>query len=119
MRKFEIKKDYHPNGKIWYETPYVNGLRHGIEKTYRYSGKIWYETSYINGRKQGVHKSYYSTGDLSRISFYKNFQKHSIHFELDRFIKYSTVVYSTPFGKLFYILNLKHRMKHGIQIDFI
>jgi antitoxin component YwqK of YwqJK toxin-antitoxin module len=39
------------NGKLFSETPYVNGIINGLEKEYDYHGKIEFETTYTNGKR--------------------------------------------------------------------
>jgi antitoxin component YwqK of YwqJK toxin-antitoxin module len=58
----EIKKYDYYSGKMLEETPIVNigsedGKIHGMEKFYYESGEIEYETPYINGKKHGLEKN--------------------------------------------------------------
>ena len=38
--KVEVRKVYYRSGALWRETPYVNGVKRGIEK--------WYEIATLN-----------------------------------------------------------------------
>jgi len=46
--KKEIQKGYYYNGKIMYESPYVNGNRHGLVKWWHENGQLGYELSLKN-----------------------------------------------------------------------
>ena len=39
---------YHKNGKVKSETPYVFGLKHGVEKIYDKNGSLKEKTEYAN-----------------------------------------------------------------------
>jgi len=52
--KEEIDRDWHYNGKMWYEDPYINGKLHGLAKIWYDNGKIWYEIPYKNGLQCGA-----------------------------------------------------------------
>jgi antitoxin component YwqK of YwqJK toxin-antitoxin module len=50
----EINKSYYYNGNLWYETPFKNGVRHGIRKSYRLNGNLLSETSFKNNQLHGI-----------------------------------------------------------------
>ena len=54
----EIRKSYYESGALQYETPYVNGEKHGIAKWYYRSGALLWVTPYVNGKVQGIVKNY-------------------------------------------------------------
>lgn len=56
---------------MW-ETPYVNGKRHGVSKCFYKSGDLETESTYVNGKKHGVDKCYSESGNLWRTTEYKN-----------------------------------------------
>ena len=60
-----IRKTFDVNGALLEESPYVNGLLHGIQKSFYESGELKSETPYAEGLKQGINKRYYIDGTLS------------------------------------------------------
>ena len=58
IAKVVVKKRYYKSGALLRETPYVNGIRHGIAKGYYESGSLWYETPYVLGNIHGIVKNY-------------------------------------------------------------
>ena len=60
----EIRKEYYESGDLERETPYVNGVKHGVLKAYYESGALWYEAPYVNGKEHGVEKYYAESGAL-------------------------------------------------------
>ena len=69
-----VEREYHSNGngKIYWETPFKNGGREGIEKWYYESGELRAEIPYKNGEREGIGKEYYENGNLKREEPYKN-----------------------------------------------
>ena len=69
-----VEREYHSNGngKIYWETPFKNGGREGIEKWYYESGELRAETPYKNGKKEGIEKWYYENGNLEGEAPFKN-----------------------------------------------
>jgi antitoxin component YwqK of YwqJK toxin-antitoxin module len=65
-----INQLYDDNGKVFHETPYVNGKKNGIDKGYKKSGQLSSEALYLNGKIQGDRKfyayEYYESGTLWR-----------------------------------------------------
>ena len=49
----EIKKEYHDNGKLKSETPYVNGVINGVKKTYHETGILESGIPYKDGKISG------------------------------------------------------------------
>jgi len=74
----EVRKVYYKSGALWWETPYVNGKRHGVTKDYYESGVLWYETPYVNGKEHGIEKRYYESGALWIETPYVNGKIHGI-----------------------------------------
>ena len=71
-KKHGIAKRYYENGNLEYETPYKNGKKHGIEKWYYENGNLWYETPYENDKRHGIAKAYYENGSLQAQVTYEN-----------------------------------------------
>ena len=65
-------KEYRGWEILWYETPYKNGKKDGVEKRYDSDGTLLYEIPYKNGKKDGVEKWYYSNGTLRKETPYKD-----------------------------------------------
>ena len=61
-----VEREYHSNGngKIYWETPFKNGGREGIEKWYYENGNLWREIPYKNNKAEGIEKWYYENGKL-------------------------------------------------------
>jgi antitoxin component YwqK of YwqJK toxin-antitoxin module len=47
-------KSYYPNGNVWSEGEFKDGLDHGIRKAYYENGQKRFEGKYENGRKRGM-----------------------------------------------------------------
>ena len=48
----EVKRNYHPSGALWIETPFVNGYRHGLERGYdKEKMNIWRLKLYDNDQE--------------------------------------------------------------------
>lgn len=47
-----IKKEYHKDGTLWYETPYVDDKQQGIEKHYHKDGTPDREAPYVDGKRK-------------------------------------------------------------------
>jgi uncharacterized protein len=60
-----IYKLFHPNGKLYYEQPVVNGVFEGMQKSYYPNGTIMNEVMYKNDQKEGTAKYYHTNGKLS------------------------------------------------------
>ena len=84
--KIKIKKDYHPNGKIWHELRYVNGKENGIQKEFDENGNISCEHYCVNDLWKGIFISFYfyPVGLIDNIDVWK---KDEIH-EADITFKY-------------------------------
>ena len=44
-----IEIEYYENGNVWYETPYENDEKHGVEKWYDKNGNVIRKILYENG----------------------------------------------------------------------
>lgn len=60
----DIRTEKYPNGKIRFETSYVNDKKNGLEKEFYESGAIKRETPYKEDRRQGITKEYYEDGTV-------------------------------------------------------
>ena len=68
-----VEREYHSNGKIYWETPFKNDKREGIAKEYDSNGNLASETPYKNGKAEGIEKWYYENGKLmAEIPFLNN-----------------------------------------------
>ena len=67
----ELKKSYHKNGQLKYETHYKDGKKEGMDKAYYKDGKLWYEQPYKDGKKDGLDKSYWKSGKQNKEIIYK------------------------------------------------
>ena len=71
-----VEREYHSNGKIYWETPYKNGEKEGIEKEYYSNGNLKIETPYKNDKREGIEKLYDENGNLVIEVSYKNDELH-------------------------------------------
>jgi antitoxin component YwqK of YwqJK toxin-antitoxin module len=60
--KWEV--GYRDNGQKFWETPYVNGERHGIETWWYENGKKWIESPHVNGDLHGIETCWHEDGSL-------------------------------------------------------
>ena len=77
-KKHGIAKRYYENGKLASEIPYKNGERHGVQKWYYENGNLRYEIPYKNGKPHGVEKEYYENGNLWYETPYENGEWHGV-----------------------------------------
>ena len=40
MSEVKLEREYHPNGQLHLEIPWVNGQKHGIEKQWHKNGQL-------------------------------------------------------------------------------
>lgn len=64
-----------------FETPFVNGKRHGVAKGYDNKGKILSETTYVRDFKVGVARYFYPNGQVKMESEFKDNHKQGIQRE--------------------------------------
>ena len=69
-------REWHKNGQLWWEVPYVNGEQHGVEKHWYGDGQLACETPYVNGEIHGMRKMWYSNGRLVYIITYVHGEQH-------------------------------------------
>ena len=73
-------KHYTSSGYLEWETPYVDGIKHGVKIKYYYeSAQVERETPYVNGIVQGVENEYRVTGELERITPYVDGKINGLH----------------------------------------
>ena len=53
--------EWHENGKLRRETPYVKGEKHGVEHWWYENGKLRHETLYVEGKEHGTKHYWYKT----------------------------------------------------------
>lgn len=71
-RKHGVEKWYYDNGALWLEIPYTNNVPNGIQKAYFEDGKLNWETPYTAGIKNGIGKEYYDSGKVKSETVYTN-----------------------------------------------
>jgi len=67
-----IQRGYFENGKLKIETTYVKGVESGIQRSYYENGLIKTELTIKNGMENGNEKRWYENGKLSSEQNYKN-----------------------------------------------
>ncbi|MCL1986121.1 MAG: hypothetical protein FWG59_06720 [Betaproteobacteria bacterium] len=82
VKKFARDKDgisisgtiqsFYPNGRLAWETQWVNGKLHGVTRGYYENRKLKEETTWINGKLNGPAKWYDQKGNLLRETIYEN-----------------------------------------------
>jgi antitoxin component YwqK of YwqJK toxin-antitoxin module len=63
---------YFPDGKIFTETNYVNGVKEGDYKIYFKNGRLETEGNIHHGKDQGIYRQYYDNGQLRYDYTYDN-----------------------------------------------
>lgn len=98
-KKHGIAKRYYENGKLASEIPYKNGEPHGALKYYDDNGKLMSEASYENGKPHGMLKKYYENGNLEYETPFENGEQHGVAKE---YYENGNVSYEAPYenGKL-------------------
>jgi antitoxin component YwqK of YwqJK toxin-antitoxin module len=64
-KPYGIVREYHKNGMLASETPYLNGKINGVEKWYYDKGALWFEIPYTDNTINGIQKAYYENGKLN------------------------------------------------------
>ncbi len=78
-RRVGISRGYYgKSGKLFCETPYVNGKKNGVEKIYYTDGSLHEEFPNINGKKNGIVKEYNEDGTIICECAYVNGKKNGI-----------------------------------------
>jgi antitoxin component YwqK of YwqJK toxin-antitoxin module len=67
-----LYQSFHPNGKIFRESNYVNGKLHGVTKTYYESGALESTETMQNGIFEGPYQKFYENGKVSNEGQYAN-----------------------------------------------
>ena len=69
------KREYHSNGQLAYEVPFVNGQKHGVVKWWYSNGQLKKEIPMVDGQAHGTLKIWNTEGQLENIFFYINYKK--------------------------------------------
>lgn len=70
-----IYKELHPNGKLKITGNLVKNIRQGLWISYYQDGKVWSETNYSDGKKHGKSTSYYTNGNLRYLGHFTEDKK--------------------------------------------
>lgn len=97
-----IHKSWCENG-AFEQTPYVNGLRHGLQITH-YNQSYSKYTSYVNGVLNGLMKCCYPNGAIDLYNYKNN-------------LKHGKIFYWDSVGTLGSIISYQNGIKHGRQIE--
>jgi hypothetical protein len=65
-------QSFYPNGRLAWETQWVDGRLHGVTKGYYENRKLKEETTWVDGKLHGPAKWYDSSGKLLRETVYEN-----------------------------------------------
>ena len=66
------KRQTHPNGSIWWEVPYVDGKRHGLERGWDRDGSLRWEAPYVDGNRHGLERWWYQDGSLKVVGLFND-----------------------------------------------
>lgn len=75
-----FKRSTFPGGKQMWETPYLNGLKHGPERKWYHNGNMYFEKNYFKGKLHGAVKEWDLSGKLEK-------HEHWLHGKLQRRLK--------------------------------
>jgi len=64
--------DEHENGKLFFQTHYVDGKREGLSKGWDMNGYLSFENNYKSGKKDGLSTWYHKNGTIWRTQEYKD-----------------------------------------------
>ncbi len=76
--KNRVEKVYHRNGKIWSETPYANGKKHGVATQWYEDGSKQLEKMWVNGKEHGFWTSWYGNGAKRYEAIWQNSSPYGI-----------------------------------------
>lgn len=68
--------EFQTTGQLLNETPYLDGLKHGIEKEYFPNGTIHWRYEWINGKRENYDLQYHMNGNLKYKWGKKNGRDH-------------------------------------------
>ena len=74
----EYEREYHPNGKLQYETMYMNGNIDGYVKSWDLKGNLISKVEYVNGSLHGYWQTYYTNGKIEHSVLYKFGKKNGV-----------------------------------------
>ena len=64
-------QNFYPNGRLAWETQWVNGKLHGITRGYDENRKLREETTWVDGKLNGLARWYDEKGNLRRETMYE------------------------------------------------
>jgi hypothetical protein len=67
-----IIQSFYPNGRLAWETQWVDGKLHGVTKGYYENRKLMEETTWVNGKLHGPARWYDEKGGLRRETMYED-----------------------------------------------
>jgi len=68
---FILETTYHENGKIHYETPFLNGCIHGTQKVFDEDGVLCMEINWNSDELHGYIYSYDKNGKIIQVDLYR------------------------------------------------
>ena len=75
---------FYPNGRLAWETQWVEGKLHGVTRNYDENRKLKEETTWVNGKLHGPARWYDEQGNLRREIVYENDRDPSAPAELQQ-----------------------------------
>lgn len=74
MENVEIRKEYYPDGELWEESEFVDGIRHGKCTVYYKSGARRSVETFAKGMREGEAQIFYESGAVRwRTMFHRGF----------------------------------------------
>jgi len=70
-----LYESFYLNGQKQIETPYVSGLKQGLETGWHANGNKKFEVNYVKGLKQGLYRVWFLTGQKREETHYLNGRK--------------------------------------------
>ena len=74
--RYNIEKEYYPNGLLMYESSYRYNKLDGISKSWSEDGNLTSKVEYKNGLIHGTWETYYPSGKLKNRTLYIDGKKH-------------------------------------------
>ncbi len=73
------KTNYHPNGRVWYKTPFLNGKQHGAEIRLDDNGQKRQQKTWREDKLRGLTTEWYDNGQKWWQEIWRDGKQHGIN----------------------------------------